>query len=337
MQHVLARVWTKAVYTTVSAILISNNSRFLYVSVGGEIIIFDAESGDSIRTIRNIDAGVILSMCLNNEGTIILVGTGDFKIMEIRISDGEILKRYPTWGRTLKYAFYSNSNDFVFGYDASITQFTMSDFTFYRDYPNITADVISCIISRNDAYILAGDTRGDILCFTTLDGSLKKRITNSTPYSSMVHTLQWINDVSFISDSRGCLELFSFPNCELLRTYNIHDELVISLAVAFDGTEYVTGNSRGQINLWHIDRDTPLATMQQHNEIINAVSISPNGKFIISGSFDGPVNRYSVTPPFLHRSIDIFNYFQSLMLLSRVGMLIPKHVMIITAKYALFG
>ena len=328
----------------VYAMVISHDSRYIYVAYDNVIVIFNSATDVRERTIENIHTSSISTMCLNRYSTTILTGSSDYTAKIIRLSDGEILKTFPIEGRIHTRSVWSRSNAFVFTFTGnmysnehnSIRQYDSESVALIRVYEGFGSHFMSCAISMDDAFLVAGDFRGNIAVFNTSDGVLVRRFNDT---DSHVSSIQWMNNWAFVSyHLNGVCKLYVFPECTLLRTYNENSTISLGvsvwMSVAPDSRHFITSESDRRFRVWDIEGDVPLITSEDHVQFISVVSASPDGTYISSACIDGLVTRYDVNPPFISQ-IGSFNYFQSLMLLQRLRIAIPKHVMIITAKYTI--
>ena len=342
MQHALVKRFncflppSNASIKYVLAIEISKDSRFIYVGDDDGIAIFDSHTGALSKTIKKIHQDSITSMRLNRDNTKMLTASMDGTVKIVRLSDGATLLTF--LNHTL--AIWSNSNEFVFTffgdysqYEASIQirQYDAESGPLIRTYEGVEVGYNDCIISRDDAFLVAGNSFGTIALFDTSNSA---RIRQVTHIHASVTSLQWVNDRSFVSaHHHGACGLYSFPGCQFLRTYySNNSEPRKEVWMAPDSIHFVTAGYDKRIRVWHVEGNQPLFTSEVLENGVRALSGSPDGKYIVCVDVGLIITKYDVNPQFL-APIESFRYFQSLMLLQRLGKAIPKHVMIIVAGY----
>jgi WD40 repeat protein/uncharacterized caspase-like protein len=98
--------------------------------------------------------------------------------------------------------------------------------------------------------------------------------------------------VAFSSDERlvltgnqdGSAYLYEVATGKLLKQFQGHSSLVLSVAFSPDGKSIVTGAD--DVRLWDLATGREIRKFEGHSYSVRSVAFSPDGKFIVSGSFD---------------------------------------------------
>ena len=92
---------------------------------------------------------------------------------------------------------------------------------------------------------------------------------------------------------RPCLEnawpLPDAPSPSLQRTFTGHIQVVMSVAIARDGTWLASGGGDGMVRIWDRAAGTCTATLTGHRGNVYSVAIAPDGTWLATGGDDGTV------------------------------------------------
>ena len=84
----------------------------------------------------------------------------------------------------------------------------------------------------------------------------------------------------------GTVKLWDIASGEQIKSYDVHERVVVSVTNSPDGNYFLTFSNEPQIKLWDINSGRLVRTFLGHQANVNTAQFSPDGKFILSGSND---------------------------------------------------
>jgi WD40 repeat protein len=92
----------------------------------------------------------------------------------------------------------------------------------------------------------------------------------------------------------GSLAIFALRTGELVREVHIHDDCILSVAIAGQGRTIVTASADKAIKIVAIESGKVLRTLSGHSGMVRSLAISHDGRYVVSGSADGTVKIWSL-------------------------------------------
>ena len=272
---------------------------------GGQIKIWDARSGELLRTLEEHTSHVS-SVAFAPDGKTLASNTiwsNTVKLWDAR--SGALLRTlegHTSGIRSVAFApdgktLASGSSDKTIKlWDAHSGELlrTLEGHTKYVRSVTFAPDGSTLASSSRDATVKLWDARsGELL--RTLEG----------------HT-QGISSVAFAPDGKtlassggdNTIKLWDAHSGELLRTLEGHTGWVISVTFAPDGQTLASGSEDKTIKLWDARSGALLRTLEGHTNYVYSVSFAPDGKTLASGSLDRTIKLWDARSGELLLSID---------------------------------
>ena len=272
---------------------------------GGQIKIWDARSGELLRTLEEHTSHVS-SVAFAPDGKTLASNTiwsNTVKLWDAR--SGALLRTlegHTSGIRSVAFApdgktLASGSSDKTIKlWDAHSGELlrTLEGHTKYVRSVTFAPDGSTLASSSRDATVKLWDARsGELL--RTLEG----------------HT-QGISSVAFAPDGKtlassggdNTIKLWDAHSGELLRTLEGHTGWVISVTFAPDGQTLASGSEDKTIKLWDARSGALLRTLEGHTNYVYSVAFAPDGKTLASGSLDRTIKLWDARSGELLLSID---------------------------------
>ena len=272
---------------------------------GGQIKIWDARSGELLRTLEEHTSHVS-SVAFAPDGKTLASNTiwsNTVKLWDAR--SGALvrtLEGHTSGIRSVAFApdgktLASGSSDKTIKlWDAHSGELlrTLEGHTKYVSSVTFAPDGSTLASSSRDATVKLWDARsGELL--RTLEG----------------HT-QGISSVAFAPDGKtlassggdNTIKLWDARGGELLRTLEGHTGWVISVTFAPDGQTLASGSNDKTIKLWDARSGETLRTLEGHTDSVWSVAFAPDGNTLASGSLDRTIKLWDARSGELLLSID---------------------------------
>ncbi|MGB3642776.1 MAG: serine/threonine-protein kinase [Rivularia sp. (in: cyanobacteria)] len=89
-------------------------------------------------------------------------------------------------------------------------------------------------------------------------------------------------------------KLWSLITKQEISVFDAHNAKVNVVAIATDGTKFVTGSEDKTIKIWNLATGQEIRTLQKHTSGIHALAISPDGKLLASGGDDNSIKLWNL-------------------------------------------
>lgn len=99
----------------------------------------------------------------------------------------------------------------------------------------------------------------------------------------------------FATDDRVPGSRFSLREVKtgrLIRTFEGHTSVIMSVAFSPDGRHLLSGSDDGTARMWDVADSTPIQTFRGHEARIDSVAFSPDGARVLTGGRDGTVRLW---------------------------------------------
>ncbi|XP_065890171.1 THO complex subunit 3-like [Dysidea avara] len=138
--------------------------------------------------------------------------------------------------------------------------------------------------SPNGNTIAVGN-KEDLLTFVD---SRTYKIINEEQFKYEVNEMTWnhSNDMFFLTNGIGCINILSYPDLKQLHVLNAHASNCICIKFHPSGKYFATGSADALVSLWDVDELVCIRTFSRLDWPIRAMSFNHDGKLIASSSED---------------------------------------------------
>lgn len=194
---------------------------------------------------------------------------------------------------------------------------------------------ITSLLFGEECVIIARDRQGvSIEAISNLDvihASMR-------PDFSNILEMSWFDNTHLFFRTRKNMFLVTFPGLKVvIKMPSDARANWIPISCVVHGTRYVYCVNGPTIELVDLSRKVNVSSYPiDHGQRMKEMVVSPRGRHVVTAGYDNVIYTYNVVPVLPIKSVEMYNYFQSLMLLQRLGVSVPKHVMIMIAKYTIY-
>lgn len=148
-------------------------------------------------------------------------------------------------------------------------------------YFEVCANIRLQNLETGDSFVLNSDPR-----FSGEPGFQVEFLGEAGRPRYRVNTLAFSNDgeVLAVGTSAGNVELWDFPERELLHTLVGHEKLVSSVALSPDGALVASGSHDATVLIWRAADGALLARFHGLPGLVRSVAFSPNGRYLAVGA-----------------------------------------------------
>jgi WD40 repeat protein len=155
-------------------------------------------------------------------------------------------------------------------------------------------EIWAVAVSRDGKRVLAGGEEGQ-LRYSDLDTDRTLWVSDA---GAKIRCIGWLPDVrqAITGGYDSILRLWDLDACRELRRFEGHQDMVMSLAIAPDGSRLISGSgSRDRtVRLWNIAAGAEIQRFVGHNDHVLALAFVDQ-RHIVSGSADGAVRLWDIT------------------------------------------
>ena len=269
------------------------------VSLGGEIKIWDAATGNELKEIEGIHS----DFGLNPVGTQIATRDRDGKIKLFDLMTGEeirtLLGEYPKYVTNISFSYNgkqiagSSDNRTIRLWDSTNGKLLH---TIDTKKPGASNMGVREICFSPDGKWIAVLNHISIRLFDTSDGESIKTIEfGDTFFRSECMCVspdgRWIAT----GGGRNLIKLWDAATGKEVRSFKGHSDAVTCVSFNPDGQQIVSGSQDGTVKQWNVASGQEIVTRRGHTDRITSVAFSPDGSRIVSGSRDGTVKLWNPT------------------------------------------
>ena len=261
---------------------------------GEEIIIWDAKSGQILKTLEGHSGGVS-SVCWSSDGKYLANGSGDGIIIIWNANSGESLKTLEghstyvssvCWSPDGKYLASGSDDKTLIIWDAKSGQ-RLRTLKGHSDYVN------SVCWSPDGKYLASGSEDNTVIIWDAMSG---QRLKTLKGHSKSVNSVSWSPDGKYLaSGSRDAtVIIWDAKSGQKLKSLEGHSNTVSSVCWSPDGKYLASGSLDTTVVIWDAESGQRLKTLKGHSAFVLSVSWSPDGKYLASGSEDYTVKIWGV-------------------------------------------
>ncbi len=262
--------------------------------VNGALAVYDAMSGQKRFDLDGHD-GCVLSLTYNHNGTRMVTGGQDKTVKVWDLVDGELLFP-PLEGHRQPLGAVRFSLDGVEIYSAAprdgLIVWNAGTGEKIRSQKIGDNQCLSMAIHPDGSLVLTGDEHGQLKCYDSKTGSLKKVYPR---HDAKVLTVAFSEDGTKIisGDMDGTVIVDDTESREKLLEIKAHDAAINAVAFMRDGLHFLTASSDQTACLWDM-KGRKVMAMEGHQRKVSAIAGSPDGKMLLSGSEDRTVRLWDV-------------------------------------------
>ena len=272
------------------------------------IKVWDLQSGDVLKIVKQRDKDVIYSISVNKND--ILVYNTQFQIKLIDLQSGKLIYTIKhEKGYRFLYSILPDENKLIVaGYDLDnnyvIYFYSFSSLNYYikqmrkGDLSDMDKDLLDGTVylskiinahkSRINSFIMSKDAK--VVVSASNDGSIKFWDIDKKVHITTIQSYQdWVRDIALSSNDSALVSVFedkTFKIWDLSSIdfrYNLigHKEAVRALLVTSNKEYIVSGSDDATIKIWDFKSGKVLKTLE-HSAFVSSVALSPNEDKIIS-------------------------------------------------------
>jgi WD40 repeat protein len=270
---------------------------------GGDIVLLDVESGETLRTFTGHTSQVV-NVTFSPDGAIALSGGCDTETILWKVATGEELRRF------------SRHSGCVYALDFSPDGRRVISGAFASNDPWIPGELFLWDLESGEEFrrLEGGHLYGVIAAAFSPDGGTA--LSSEYPLGGLgaeygsplilwdvesgeiIHRFPAPNDVSgnvafnpnggtALSTTANRLYLWDLKTGEELRVFEEHSELMRDVAFSPDGRRAISSDRSGELILWDLASGQPVSHFLQGEAALNGVATGPDGRTVLSGSLDG--------------------------------------------------
>ncbi|KAK3754393.1 hypothetical protein QZH41_011182 [Actinostola sp. cb2023] len=136
-----------------------------------------------------------------------------------------------------------------------------------------------------DGSTIAVGNKDDLITFVDAK-SFKAR--HDEQFKFEVNEISWnnTNDLFFLTNGHGCINILSYPDLKALQTLNAHPANCICIKFDPTGRYFATGSADALVSLWDVDELVCVRTFSRLDWPVRTLSFSHDGQMLASGSED---------------------------------------------------
>ncbi|MFH1050850.1 MAG: FISUMP domain-containing protein [bacterium] len=278
-------------------IAISPDSKKLASASSAMIVIWDLETGDSLKTLSG-NSDYIRSISWSPDSKILIGGSNNGTIFFWNISSGKII-------RTIK----AYSHGYVWSVSCSpkgnILATVKSDKTIKIWDISSGKEIITLKGHTDWIWSVSWSPDGKRLASVSADKTIKiwdisrgKAIRTLEGHTDDVGSVAWSPDGKKLASGSldNTIKLWDIENVKELMTLKGYAYSQNSVSWSPDGSKLASGSLDMTIRIWDATSGKKLKKLEGHTKGIHSVSWSPDGTKLVSGSGDGTIRIWYLEP-----------------------------------------
>ncbi len=249
-------------------------------------IIWNAETAQPIRMLRNLDADVS-TVDISTDGERVITGSPSGSSVLWNARTGTVIQTFPTGG-CFSGAFSPDGTMFVTGnlHGAYLWDIDSGALIRYFREPGIAANnrsylALDVAFSPDGTKVLTGYYNTAKLWDVETGAAIRTYSSHNWFVSSVAFSPDGTKVLTGSMDNTA--KLWDVDTGAEIWTFTGHTYFVHSVAFSPDGTKVLTGSSDKTAKLWNADTGAEIWTFSGHNGSINSVAFSPDGTKILTG------------------------------------------------------
>ncbi|XP_070539873.1 THO complex subunit 3-like [Ptychodera flava] len=136
-----------------------------------------------------------------------------------------------------------------------------------------------------DGHTIAVGNKEDLVTFID---ARTHRTRAEEQFKYEVNEISWNNDndLFFLTNGHGCINILSYPELKPLQTLNAHPANCICIEFDPTGTYFATGSADALVSLWDVEELVCVKTFSRLDWPVRTLSFSHDGKMLASASED---------------------------------------------------
>lgn len=253
--------------------------------------ILEIPTGKVVNTLPGDDSP-IWSVAFNSDGTQLVAGTYDWRVIVWNLETGEPFRvfehRAPIWSVAI-----SPDNQIVASAsgDRTVKIWDLETGYLVFNFPD-HSDIIYAIAISSDGKILVSGSADKTIKIEDLNtGDLLNTLTGHT---GVIRSIGITPDgKKIVSGSYDqTVKIWDLTTGKLIKTLSGHSAEVVSIDISSDGRYIASGGKDNSIKIWDLQTGELLNTLTGHTDEIYTVSFSPDGNSIVSGSKDRTIKLW---------------------------------------------
>jgi len=287
-----------------SVALSADGKRIVSGSADGTVKIWDAATGQNIRTLKtnqiNVNTCLVLSVALSADGKRIASGNWDMLQEAITVWNAD------TGKKTVAIKGISGVNSVALSpdakhvagssFDGSVRIWDANTGAAIRTLrgagasrqPNVQGQseaVSGLAFSPDGKHVVGCEPLGTITIWDSATGKEIRTLKGHTGETcSIAISADGKRIVSGGMDK--AVKIWDFATGQELRSLTGHTQSVASVALSSDGRRIVTGSYDETLKIWDAATGQDVRTFKSHTGAVHSVAISPDGKRVVSGGAD---------------------------------------------------
>jgi len=255
--------------------------------IQGEIILWDARTGQSIRKLNEL-TDIVRSVAFSPDGKILASGSDDGMIILWDVKTGESVGR-----QQIVYTHH------MFGFDE-----------------DVSSAVLSVAFSPDGNTLASGDYDNNVTLWDVQTSELSHKLTMGR-HSDIVRTLTFSPDGKTLASGSAdkTIILWDAETGKFLDQLNGHSDIINSLSFSPDSSTLASGSADTTIILWNMNQRQRLARPLSgyiHSGQILGIVFSPDGKILASGSEDKTIMLWDVEKGQAYSDEPLFEYMDAI-------------------------
>ncbi|MGB5772792.1 MAG: WD40 repeat domain-containing protein, partial [Crocosphaera sp.] len=240
--------------------------------------------------------GIIKSLAVSPDGTILLVGTADEKVNAINLEKQEVI--YSQMTSVNDYASIAIGSDgkvFAIADQKTVAMFSLSDGRKLRSLRGHTGKISDVAISPDGQTLVSvsGDDR-TVRIWDLESGELVKTLAENI--GPTTHVAFTPDGKMFITGAIGNDRTFKFwdaTNLELLKTSPKQPGFINDLKVSSDGKQLVAA-VRNYVKNWDLSTSQEIKSIKGPSLDINTIALSPDNRTVATANKEGTIMLFDL-------------------------------------------
>jgi WD40 repeat protein len=260
----------------------------------GAVMIWDAESGDCLRTLLGHGDGV-QAVSWSPDGRRLASGSSDGIVMTWDAESGECLRALSGHGKTVRSVEWSPCGRRLASgsEDHAVRLWDASSGSCVHTLSGHRDEVLSVAWSRDGRHLASGSEDQTVRLWDVQSGECVRVLSD---HEMTAWSVAWSPDgLSLASGSAGgTVRLWDPESGECVRVLSGHEGTVFSMEWSPDGLRLASGSSDQTVRIWDAESGSCVRTLHGHDDLVLSVAWSMDGLRLASGSADKTVKLWDV-------------------------------------------